>query len=277
MVCIPAGMFKMGSHAGDRDEEPPHFVYLDEYQIDKYEVTFEAYKRCVSAGRCARPRYALLHKRRPKSRKSGKKGKKGKSSKPTVSKVTVKVDPKFPVVGVDWHSANKYCTSLGKRLPTEAEWEKAARGTTGKRRYPWGNRRPTCSLANIDDCGKGLAKVGQHPKGKSPYGAYDMTGNVWEWVSDWYDRKFYSDPAAKRNPTGPVNSKDPITGQLKFRYKVLRGGSYSGSPSPLWATYRFRLMPNMKANDIGFRCAMSRAKSSTNMKKLGTLRYAFRF
>ena len=269
MVCVSAGMFKMGSYIGDRDEEPPHFVYLDEFLIDRNEVTFESFTRCVRAGRCAKPHYAILHQRAKKS--SSKSKKKGK--KKTVKKVQIKVHPRYPVVGVDWANANKYCTSLGKRLPTEAEWEKAARGVDA-RRYAWGNRKPNCKLANFEACGKGINKVGQHPKGKSPYGALDMTGNVWEWVADWYDARYYSNPAAKRNPKGPTNTKDPVTGQSKYRYKVLRGGSYSGSPSPLWASYRFRLMPNMRTNDIGFRCAMSLGSGSS--QKLRMLQHPVR-
>ncbi len=245
MVCVPAGPFTMGSYSGDNDEEPPRKVYVDEFLIDKFEVTFEQYDRCVRAGNCNKPHIILL---------SRFKGPKGMPKKGT--KVKAKVNQKFPVVGITWHDADKYCRSLGKRLPTEAEWEKAARGTDG-RRYPWGAKAPDCRLANIDLCGRKLSEVGKHPKGASPYGAQDMTGNVWEWVADWYDPKFYAKPEARQNPVGPVNPVDPISGRLVYRYKVLRGGSYTGSPGPLWTSYRFRLLPNTRGDDIGFRCAYS--------------------
>ncbi len=250
MVCVPAGPFLMGSYSGDADEEPPHEVYLDAYLIDRHEVTFEEYERCVRAGRCRKPHIVLLSRVAPRAAKAGSKG--ARRSR----RVKVKVNPKFPVVGISWYDADRYCRSIGKRLPTEAEWEKAARGTDG-RRFPWGNKPPTCELANIDLCGGKLAPVGSRSKGASPYGALDMTGNVWEWVADWYDPGFYRKPEARRNPTGPVSPKDPVTGRLVYRYKVLRGGSYTGSPSPLWVSYRFRLLPNTRGDDIGFRCAYS--------------------
>ncbi len=245
MVCVPAGSFTMGSYSGDNDEEPPHKVWVDEFLIDKFEVTFEQYNRCVKAGNCRKPHIILLSR----FKNNGGKPKKG-------TKVKVAVDQKFPVVGITWEDADKYCRAIGKRLPTEAEWEKAARGTDA-RRYPWGSQAPSCRLANIDLCGRKLSEVGKHPKGASPYGAQDMTGNVWEWVADWYDPKFYSKPEAGRNPVGPLNPVDPVTGRLVYRYKVLRGGSYTGSPGPMWTSYRFRLLPNTRGDDIGFRCAYS--------------------
>lgn len=279
MVCIPAGNFTMGSHQGDRDEEPPHKVWVDEFLIDKHEVTFGEYERCVKAGRCSKPRYSILNtaaddekkaeqKKEDKKKRKDKKGK-DKDKKKGVAgaqglkakKVKVSVNPKFPVVGVDWSDAVNYCASLGKRLPTEAEWEKAARGTAALR-YPWGNSPPNCEKANIEACGKGLRLPGKHEAGASPYGVLDMTGNVWEWVQDWYDSGFYKKPDAARNPYGPGQIKDPITKRYRYKYKVLRGGSYTGKPSPLWVTYRFRLLPNSRSNDIGFRCAMSASGKS---------------
>lgn len=260
MVCVPAGYFTMGSHQGDRDEEPPHRVWVDEFLIDKHEVTFGEYMRCVKAGRCAKPQYSLLNtakKKKAQKKAKKKKKKKGKKGSLKAAKVSVSVNPKFPVVGVDWKNAQKYCQTLGKRLPSEAEWEKAARGTT-KRRYPWGKTPPTCKKANIAACKNGIQEVGKHPKGKSPYGVHDMTGSVWEWVYDWYDSNFYKKSAAAKNPFGPMQTTDPLTGKGHYRYKILRGGSYTGSPSPLWASYRFRLLPTSRSNDIGFRCVLSK-------------------
>jgi len=246
MVCVPAGRFRIGSYSGDVDEDPPHMVFVDAFLVDKYEVTFKQYNRCVTAGRCRKPHYIMLGKAPV-----------GRIRERTTKKVRVKIDPKFPVVGVSWKDADTYCRALGKRLPTEAEWEKAARGTDG-RRYAWGNSPPDCKKANIDVCGRKIQQVGKHPTGASPYGAQDLTGNVWEWVSDWYDPQFYRRPEAARNPAGPANPTDPVTGRSVYRYKILRGGGYTGSPSPLWASYRFRLLPNTRGDDIGFRCVLSK-------------------
>ncbi len=255
MICIPGGSFTMGTYQGDRDEEPPRKVWVDEFMIDKYEVTFGDYDRCVKAGRCREPRYGILNTAKEdvaktKEQKDKKAGLEGK-------KVTVEINPGFPVVGVSWQDALTYCESLGKRLPTEAEWEKAARGTRALR-YPWGNTPPTCEKANIAACSKGLRMPGNHPMGASPYGVMDMTGNVWEWVYDWYDADFYKTSDTNKNPFGPRQTVDPVTGNPKYQYKCLRGGSYTGIPNPLWVTYRFRLLPDTRSHDIGFRCAMSK-------------------
>ena len=203
----------MGSNSGDADEKPVHRVYLDEFFIDKYEVTNEQYNQCVSAGPCS-----------PNNKYDG------------------FTDPRQPVVGVDWNQASTFCSWAGKRLPTEAEWEKAARGTDG-RTYPWGEGID-CSRANYGDCGHGKTKpVGTYPSGASPYGAMDMAGNVWEWVADWYDAKYYQN-SPNRNPTGPSSGLS----------RVLRGGGWYFSPLNLRVAYRLGLNPTDRGSNVGFRC-----------------------
>ncbi len=214
MVKVPAGEFTMGSNSGGSDEKPVHRVYLDEFHIDKYEVTNEQYNQCVSAGPCS-----------PNEKFGG------------------FTDPKQPVVGVDWNQASTFCSWAGKRLPTEAEWEKAARGTDG-RTYPWGEGID-CTKANYSKCGHKKTKpVGSYPSGASPYGAMDMAGNVWEWVADWYDANYYNGNP-NRNPTGPSSGK----------YRVLRGGSWIYDPNLLRSSDRNWYDPDYRLGTLGFRCA----------------------
>ncbi|KPL78517.1 hypothetical protein ADN01_14670 [Levilinea saccharolytica] len=243
MVYIPAGEFWMGSDKSTdpqaRDDElPQHRVFLDAYWIDQTEVTNAMYARCVADGKCT-PRAEI-------------------SSYTRYSYYGSSQFDNYPVLYVDWHQASAYCAWAGRRLPTEAEWEKAARGTD-KRIYPWGDEF-SCSRGNFDDetlfdsytvpggpnCDgyPDTAPVGSYPAGASPYGALDMAGNVWEWVADWYGDSYYQNsPAA--NPVGPEAGD----------YRVLRGGTWSGSANFLRAASRYRYLP-FNANALnGFRCA----------------------
>jgi hypothetical protein len=195
MVRIPEGEFWMGSDDGEVDEKPRRRVDLNPFSIDKYEVTNTQWEKFMSAT----GRVSYLD-----------------ASNPRFPKFSA---PGQPVVGVSWHDAEAYCKWGRKRLPTEAEWEKAARGADG-RKYPWGDGEPDKTKANFLATGLGKTDVvGSYPAGVSPYGVYDMAGNVWEWVSDWYQERYYQTAPAK-NPKGPSNGK----------FRVLRGGSWeSGS------------------------------------------------
>jgi formylglycine-generating enzyme required for sulfatase activity len=195
MVFIPEGEFTMGSNTGDDDEKPPHPVFLDAFWIDKFEVTNTQYAMCLNAGVC----------KPPSSNNSNTRN--GYFGIPQFNN--------YPVVYVSWEDANRYCGWAGKRLPTEAEWEKAARGTDS-RVYPWGNTFDK-NLLNSYESGKGdTTAVGSYPPNSaSPYGAMDMAGNVWEWVADWYGDNYYT--------TSPRNNPK---GLLSGQYRVLRGGAW---------------------------------------------------
>ncbi|HYL81661.1 MAG TPA: formylglycine-generating enzyme family protein, partial [Candidatus Acidoferrum sp.] len=224
MAAIPAGEFVMGStpRDGNPDETPQRKVILDAFQIDKYETTVGRYAKFLQATGQDPPEYWNL--------------------------ANPATDGDLPVVGVDWDQAQAYCQWAGKRLPTEAEWEKAARGTDG-RKHPWGNEGPTPQLANYGKGGsfgysKSLDKVGNYESGKSPYGVYDMIGNVWEWVADWYDKGYYQN-APEKSPKGPE----------KGEFKVIRGGSWAKVPLVVRAAGRNRAAPSSQTTSIGFRCA----------------------
>ncbi|MFQ5900365.1 MAG: formylglycine-generating enzyme family protein [Thermodesulfobacteriota bacterium] len=220
MVYIPAGKFIQGSNERHPDEGPTHEVYLDDYYIDKYEVTNIQYKEFVKATGHRKP----LH---------------------WVTGTYPRRKAYHPVVYVDWFDANAYCKWAGKRLPNESEWEKAARGTDG-RRFPWGSDFDV-NKANSPFLKKGdTMPVGSFEEGRSPYGLYDVVGNVWEWTIDWYEP--YS--GAKDAETNIYYGK---------KNKVLRGGSwfdcslYSCGMSPL--TYnRSHFARDVRNNSFGFRC-----------------------
>jgi formylglycine-generating enzyme required for sulfatase activity len=223
VVTIPAGEFVMGSKPGDGqlDESPQRTVYLDAYTIDKFEVTVEQYAAYLKKAGAEAPDFW--------------------------ERVNRKEDGNRPVVGVDWLDASEYCEYYGKRLPTEAQWEKAARGTDG-RRYPWGNDDPSPLFANFASgvafsYSKSLSPVGSYESGKSPYGAYDMVGNVWEWILDWYERNYYQ-IAPQKNPAGPASGDT----------KVIRGGSWAKRPAVARVAGRTSLPTSSRSNAIGFRC-----------------------
>jgi formylglycine-generating enzyme required for sulfatase activity len=230
-VFVPAGEFIMGFSEGDTDafdsEKPQHTVYLDAYWIDRVETTNAAYSQCIEAGACA-------------------------ASHPSdsYSRASYFANPEYdnyPVIYVSWADARAYCQWAGGRLPTEAEWEKAARGTDG-RAYPWGYEPPDCDRLNYTGpdgrCVGDTTAVGAYPTGASPYGALDMAGNVAEWVADWYDEATYASSPV-RNPTGPVSGQE----------HVIRGGSWGVDKGDVRAAHRFGY-PGADVI-IGFRCARS--------------------
>jgi len=222
MMFVPAGDFQMGSawydFSASSDEKPVHTVYLDAYYIDKHEVTNALYKACVNAGVCAQPSDTSHYNDSQYAR--------------------------HPVVYVDWNQAKAYCEWRGASLPTEAQWEKAARGTDG-RTYPWGEGIDS-AFSNYSENVDNTTEVGYYEKGKSPYGVYDMAGNVWEWVNDWYDGMYYqSSPSS--NPTGPSSGQ----------YRVLRGGAWYNGDYYVRSAYRSGDNPTYTLNSVGFRCSRS--------------------
>ncbi|GMV48760.1 MAG: formylglycine-generating enzyme family protein [Nitrospira sp.] len=231
MVMVPEGEFLMGSSGTEslEDERPQHRVWLDRYAIDRDEVTTAHYATFLSAERRPAPWQW--------------------------QEVDLATHGDRPVVGVTWFDAEAYCRWRGARLPTEAEWEKAARGTDG-RLFPWGNRMPTAELANFGlgarfSYNQVLVSVQRLAEGLSPYGLSHMAGNVAEWVADWYGVNYY-EVSPSNNPTGPEAGS----------FRVLRGGSWSDLPKYLLTYGRFKLPPDTRNSYTGFRCARSVSPSA---------------
>jgi len=233
MMFIPAGEFVMGSSDTDKqasdNEKPQHKIYLNAFQIDKFEVTNTQYALCLNAGECKSP-----------------------SSNASVGYQLgyfgLPITKNYPVIYISWFDANNYCKWVGRRLPTEAEWEKAARGIDG-RTFPWGNtwdsdklhlRGHTPPFGSPND----PAEVGSYSSGASPYGVLDMAGNVREWVADWYDAGYYS-KTPYSNPSGSNSGQ----------FKVVRGGSWDDSQDYQRVTSRLYSDPNSTNVLTGFRCA----------------------
>jgi serine/threonine-protein kinase len=219
MVFVPEGEFTMGSEDGAGDEAPMHTVNLAGYWIDQFEVKNFQYKQCEDAGACS------SHRADSSSRES------------------YYGNPDYdyhPVIFVSWDEANAYCSWAGKRLPTEAEWEKAARGTEALI-YPWGNDFDITRV-NADNVNGDTTQVGDY--GPDPYGTYDMAGNVHEWVLDIYSDTYYQ-TSPTDNPTGPESGD---------RY-VLRGGGWDTNGPDVRTAYRTSNTADYQAADVGFRCA----------------------
>ncbi len=228
MVLIPAGPFVRGTNRGGFDEQPERSIFLDAFSIDRYEVTNHQYEQFVAA---------TGHR------------KAGPPSRYAKNMVRMR-GLNQPVVYVSWDDAVAYCRWKGKRLPTEAEWEKAMRGVDG-RLWPWGNAEQlnAANWARVNDGYEVTASAGTFEGDRSPFGVMDGAGNVIEWVDDWYRETYYQD-SAERNPQSPENGV----------YKVLRGGGYTTTGSDLRITSRSKMIPDFRDETIGFRCAASGAK-----------------
>jgi len=229
MVSIPAGPFLRGTDQGGFDEQPQRTLVLDAFAIDRYEVTNFQYQQFVDA---------------TGHRKSGPPARYAKN----MSKMQ---GINQPVVYVSWEDAEAYCHWKGKRLPTEAEWEKAMRGPDG-RLWPWGNvEQPNgANWARVQDGHDVSSSVGAVPTDKSPYGVMDGAGNVMEWVADWYAERYFEE-APERNPPSPDHGV----------FRVLRGGGYATTGADIRITSRSKMVQDFRDETIGFRCADSGAKS----------------
>lgn len=224
LLYVPAGPFEMGAADGYPGEGPVHTVMLDAFWVDQTEVTTGMYALCEAAGVCARP----------------------------IRKTSNLIDyyygfedtVDYPVIYISWQDAVDYCAWAGRRLPTEAEWEKAARGTDG-RPYPWGVSLPDETLVNFNHNLEDVTRVASYPAGASPYGALDMAGNVLEWTSDWYADDYYTVSPAS-NPTGPETGDRRVT----------RGGAFTANERGVMSTHRFLDLPDKPSFDIGFRCVL---------------------
>ena len=251
MLPVPGGTFVMGSDdEGEQDERPAHEVSVRSFWLDKTEVTQQAYAECVSAGRCAAPAAlaasALVHGRADEFRL-----------------------PDHPVVGVSWFDATAYCAFRGRRLPTEAEWERAARGSDG-RRSVWGDAAPEPRRFGVFGGQLTTQAVASYPQGRGPYGHWDLAGNVWEWVADEYDPYAYRRDTARRGVPGSCaeilqtlaelrrqrkrgfTGKNPIPVECE---RVLRGGAYNYGAAGLRVTNRVHHPAHFRIAVAGFRCA----------------------
>ena len=225
MVSIPPGPFIRGTNAGGFDEQPQRTVILGAFAIDRFEVTNFQYQQFVDA--------TGHRKAGPPSRYAKNMGRMRGANQ--------------PVVYVSWDDAEAYCRWKGKRLPTEAEWEKAMRGVDG-RLWPWGNTEHAngANWARVQDGYDVTAPVGTFKDDRSPYGVMDGAGNVMEWVQDWYSESYYQN-ASEQNPPGPDYGV----------YRVLRGGGYTTSGGDIRITSRSKMVPDFRDETIGFRCAVS--------------------
>jgi formylglycine-generating enzyme required for sulfatase activity len=240
MVLIPAGEFLMGSKAGESNERPEHTVYLDAFYIDRCEVSNEQYVDFLNAigghyKLCDGYDCAMVREDDPRERQIH----------IHYADREYVVEPgyeDYPALSVTWYGAKAYCEHHGLRLPTEAEWEKAARGTDG-RTWPWGDEWDPGRLGRVGKLEE-PAPVCSHPEGASPYGVLNMTGNVDEWVFDWYDEDYYA-VSPYRNPQGPASGEERTT----------RGFGFSSEEAGYYARITRRLGSSMTVS-IGFRCAV---------------------
>ena len=234
MKIIPAGAFLMGCDPWDSrspcldSEAPSHIVYLKRFAIDVFEVNNKQYADCVTADACRPPKFG--------------------ESDLQAAKYENQAFNDFPITNINWYDARDYCGWVGKRLPSEAEWEKAARGDQDERFYPWGDRTPDCSLVNFagldGNCPGSTTAVDEFPAGASPYGILNLAGNVREWVADWFDANYYLNDVVN-NPPGPQTGWE----------RSIRGGSYNSDWIDIRVNARGHNPPEFRAENLGFRCA----------------------
>jgi formylglycine-generating enzyme required for sulfatase activity len=245
MLLVKGGTFTMGAESGgEGDERPAHPVTVASFWLDRTEVTQAAYDECVLARACPAPDAAIL-----------------------ATFGGLFKGPNKPVVGVSWFAAREYCKWKGKRLPREAEYERAVRGDDG-RRYPWGNDAPTHERTVFE--ANATEDVATHPTGRGPYGHEDLAGNVWEWIEDDYDPLAYSRPGAAEGKPGSCD--EIVAAQNKLRAenkqgftgsnpipteceKSIRGGAYNYPAGGLRSTNRIHHPPSFKLRMTGVRCA----------------------
>lgn len=254
MVRIPAGTLVMGSDDGEPAEKPVHRVILAAFSIDRFEITNAKFSAFVAAtGHITNAEATGVGW----DWNGGWKRVKGADWRhPHGLASSLRGLERHPVVQVSWIDAQAYCRWRGKRLPTEAEWERAARGDSG-RIYPWSNQPPhlgkryrasygsdRCCRADTGDDYLFTAPVGSFPLGRSPFGLEDMAGNVWEWVEDWFDQEFYR-RSLSENPVNDTPGKR----------RVIRGGGWGNNPSGLRSTLRHANPPDIGLSMVGFRCA----------------------
>lgn len=240
MVCIPGGSFVRGTDDGPSNTRPKHMIWLETFFLDRHEVTYAEYKACEAEKACPRsgPQYTDFN------------------------------HPNMPIQGVSWFDAMAYCRVRGKTLPTEAQWEKAARGPDGHL-YPWGDEEATCERAILRDASGracGLPKAYSKPEVGRPwdvgsrapgvYGLFDMVGNSWEWVADWYSRDYAQcgEACLGNDPQGPCGGgAEPCPGHA---FKIVRGGSWYWDKTRATGVYRRPHHPNNRPfHHFGFRCA----------------------
>jgi formylglycine-generating enzyme required for sulfatase activity len=244
MLYVPEGSFKMGDNEAGTASKPEHEVYLSAFWIDQTEVSNGMYAQCVAAGVCSEP-----------------------GSKKSINLSDYYGNSEydnFPVIYVSWMQVNEYCNWAGRQLPTEAQWERSARGTDG-RKFSWGDSIEDYS-GNFSPFKSGYRPVRSYPEGASPYGALQMSGNVYEWVADWFDKAYYLSQESWLNPTGPTDAKQRSVRGGKFyityedRYKKIHGQWWiiheeieiTENFSP---TFRMSWKPDSISHLIGFRCA----------------------
>ena len=241
MMLIPTGKATIGRNDDALDSRPMHIVALDAFLIDKYQVTNRM--------------YSLFLNEMGNQAESGTKwyddaAKNARLKWSGNFWMVMRNYSEHPIVSISWYGAAAYCRWVGGRLPTEAEWEKAARGMDD-RIYPWGNQPPSYELANYQGCQVSTSPVGNFPKGASSYGLLDMAGNVWEWVSDWYGHDYYAHGLL-------INPRGPDTGVTK----VMRGGSWFNIDRHLKVSYRSYSNPATRTANLGFRCVVDPEKKT---------------